>query len=149
MSSSHSSANRPRAICAALRHARKCLCQRVAGVLATPDEAFAACFLTAAAAVEAGFRHEEWVMETLGYAYLHEHRAENAVVLSALHRVMPAVELGDCALGREVLHALLDVLALHRLSSDFAVTVSAKPLAEHLRGKAARGKARQDRKSVV
>lgn len=80
-------------------------------------------------------------METLGYVHLQAHRAENAVVLSALHRVMPDVELGNCALGREVSGALLDVLALHRLSSDLALTVSARPLAAHLHGKAARGKA--------
>lgn len=141
MSPSRPSLNHPRAICAALRHARKCLCQRVACTVAAPDAAFPVGFLATVAAVEAGFRHEELIMETLGYVHLQAHRAENAVVLGALHRVMPAVERGDCALGREVLGALLDVLALHRLSSDLAVTVAARPLAAHLHGKAARGKA--------
>jgi hemerythrin len=130
-------------MCAALRHARKCLCHRIAAATATPDDAFAPGFLTVVAAVEARFRHEELIMETLGYVYLHEHRAENAVVLSALHRVMPDVEGGDCTLGRQVLSALLDVLELHRLNSDLAVSIAARPLAEHIRGKAARGKATQ------
>jgi hemerythrin len=133
--------SRPRAICAALRQARKCLRQRIEHAAAAPDDGFAHGYVTTVAAVEAGFRHEELIMETLGYAQLQAHRAENAVVLSALHRVLPDVEGGDCALGRQVLAALLDVLELHRLSIDLALTVAAQPLAAGAHGKVARGKA--------
>jgi len=141
MPPSRPSASRPRAICAALRHARKCLCQRVGHAAAAPDDGFARAYATVVAAVEAGFRHEELIMETLGFAQLQAHRAENAVVLSALHRVLPDVEGGDCALGRQVLAALLDVLELHRLSTDLALTVAARPLAAGTHGRPARGKA--------
>jgi hemerythrin len=116
--------SRPRVICAALRHARRGLCQRIVHAAAAPDDGFARCYVSVIGAVEAGFRHEEIIMETLGYVHLHAHRAENAVVLSALHRIVPDVEGGDCALGRQVLTALLDVLELHRLNADLAVTLA-------------------------
>lgn len=138
MPPSRPSPSKPRAICAALRHARKCLCQRIAHAAATPDAGFAHGYVCVVAAVEAGFRHEEVIMEMLGYAQLREHRAENAVVLSALHRVLPDVEGGDCALGRQVLTALLDVVELHRLSTDLAVSVAVQPLAPGAHRKAAR-----------
>ena len=131
---------RPHAMCAAIRHARKSLCHRLEQTAAESDEHFAQDFPAMVAAVEAGFRHEELLMETLGYERLREHREENAVILCALHRVMPQVEHGDLALGRQVLEALRDVLALHRLSSDLALAMA--PQAQHMparaHGKAAR-----------
>jgi hemerythrin len=138
MTTTRASPSRPRAICAALRHGRKMLCRRIAEIASGPDEMLGHAFVTLVAAVEAAFRHEELIMETLGYAHLHEHREENAVVLSALHRVLPDVERGDHMLGREVLAALADVLDLHRLSGDLALTVAARPSEAHVRGRAAR-----------
>ena len=81
-------------------------------------------------------------MEMLGYAHLREHIEENAVILRALHRALPAVDAGDCALGRQLVAALRDVLALHRLSADLALSLSvasapATPQAR-ARGRAAR-----------
>lgn len=113
----HSIASRPRTLCAALRHARKSLCTRLHALAAQPDRAFAQGFANVVAEVEAGFRHEETLTCTLGAERQREQRAENAVVLSALHRVLPLVENGDARLGREVVGALLDVLARHRLGS--------------------------------
>jgi hypothetical protein len=127
MPSSRASQHRPRAICAALRHGRKMLCRRIAEIAAGPDEMLGDGFAALVAAVEAAFRHEELIMETLGYVRLHEHREENAVVLSALHRVLPDVERGDHMLGRQVLTALDEVLALHRLSGELALTVAVEP----------------------
>ena len=137
MPSSRASAHRPRAICAALRHGRKMLCRRIAALAAVPDDVLCRDFATLVAAVEAAFRHEESIMETLGYAHLHEHREENAVVLAALHHALPDVERGDHALGRQVLTALDEVLALHRLSDELALTVAARPAGARTRGRAA------------
>jgi hemerythrin len=114
------------------------LCRQIAALAAEPDDALAHGFAALVAAVEATFRHEELIMETLGYVHLHEHRAENAVVLSALHRVLPDVEQGDHALGRQVLAALDDVLALHRLSADLALAVAPPAADVRARGHAAR-----------
>jgi hemerythrin len=132
------SPSRPRAICAALRHGRKMLCRRIGEIVSGPDDMVGRGFATLVAAVEAAFRHEELIMETLGYVHLHEHREENAVVLSALHHVLPDVERGDHMLGRQVLSALVDVLDLHRLSGDLALTVAARPAEPRARGHAAR-----------
>jgi len=130
--------SRPRTLVAALRHARRAMCCRLHALLAGPDAGVVAAFASLVTEVEAAFRHEELIMSTLGYERLREQREENAVVLSALHRVLPQVEDGDAALGRTVLTALLDVLDLHRLSTEvaLAVAVPAPPL--RVRGSAAR-----------
>lgn len=122
-------AGRPRTLCAAIRHARKTLCFRLQGALREPDDMFVRGFATLVAEVEAGFRHEELIMGTLGYARLREQRAENAVVLSALHRVLPEVEDGNAPLGRQVITALIEVLALHRLSTGLALSRCSAPAA--------------------
>jgi hemerythrin len=114
------------------------LCRRIGEIVSGPDDMVGHGFAPLVAAVEAAFRHEELIMETLGYVHLHEHREENAVVLSALHRVLPDVERGDHMLGRQVLSALVDVLDLHRLSGDLAITVAAHPADARARGHAAR-----------
>lgn len=130
----------PHARCAALRHDRRQLCRRVAALASGPDDALARGFGPLVAAVEAGFRHEELLMDMLGYARVHTQRADNAVVLSALHRVLPDVERGDCALGRQVLAALAGVLDLHRLSADLALALAggAGRMGARARGRAAR-----------
>jgi len=129
---------RPRTLLSALRHARKALCCRLQAALRQPDPDFAQVFGTLVAEVEAIFRHEELIMGTLGYERLREQREENAVVLSALHRVLPQVEAGDAALGRTVMGALLEVLALHRLSVGLAPAVALHAPPQRVRGSAAR-----------
>jgi hemerythrin len=112
------------AIGAAMRHARRRLCERLACALdpvRTPDADFVREFPVLVARVEAGFRHEETVMELLDYHRLHDHLADNAVVLAALHRALPLIEDGDIALGRGLIAALLDLLSLHRLCTDLAL----------------------------
>jgi hypothetical protein len=138
MSTTRTTPHRPRVICAALRHRRKMLCRRIAEIAAGPDDMVAHGFAALVAAVEAAFRQEELIMETLGYVRLHEQREENAVVLSALHHVLPDVERGDHMLGRQLLTALDGVLALHRLSGNLALTVAAQPADARARGRAAR-----------
>ena len=119
------------AIGASIRHARRRLCARLTATLdpdGTPDAAFVGHFPALIANVEAAFRYEEMVMESLDYARLHEHLAENAIILAALHRALPLVEDGDIALGRQLVAALLDLLSLHRISTDLAlVTMPGAP----------------------
>ena len=128
----------PHARCAALRHDRRQLCRRVAGLASGPDDALVRGFGALVAAVEAGFRHEELLLETLGATRVHAQREDNAVVLCALHRVLPDVERGDCVLGRQVLAALAGVLDLHRLSADLALALAAGAGRMRARGRAAR-----------
>jgi len=101
----------PSAACAALRHRRKSLRTRTAALAAAPDAEFARQFPALVAAVEAGFRHEEALLELLGDACLHPRRADHAVILCALHRTMARVEEGDVTLGRQVTNALDAVLS--------------------------------------
>ena len=115
------------AIGAAIRQARRHLCAGLADMAdssCTPDDCFVRAFPSVVAAVEVGFRHEEMVMESLDYERLHAHRAENATILAALHRALPLVEDGDVMLGRQLVAALLDLLSLHRLSTDLALATA-------------------------
>lgn len=115
------------AIGAAIRQARRRLCARLAEAAdssCTPDDCFVRAFPSLVGAVEAGFRHEESVMESLDHQRLHAHRAESATILAALHRAMPLVEDGDVALGRQLVAALIDLLSLHRLSTDLALATA-------------------------
>ena len=93
------------AIGAALRDARKAMCRRVELVHDADDSHFVDEFPALVCAVEAGFRREELIMELLGFPRLKERLAENATILCALHRVVPAVERRDLALARQVVLA--------------------------------------------
>lgn len=96
----------------ALRRCRRDLCARVAALRAQPDDVFMHDFPAVVTAVEAGFRHEETLLELLGDAGLHPRLADRAMILCALHRTLPQVEGGDIALGRQVADALDAVLTL-------------------------------------
>lgn len=125
------------AIGAAIRHARRHLCARLADTAdstSTPDDCFVREFPAVVTAVEVGFRHEERVMESLDYRRLHEHLAENATILAALHRALPLVEDGDVTLGRQLVAALLDLLSLHRISTDLVLATAPQPPAGRPRG---------------
>ena len=129
------------AIGAAIRHARRRLCARLAtsaDLACTPDERFVQSFPSIVTAVEAAFRHEELAMEKVDDTLLHAHRAENATILAALHRAMPLVEEGDTLLGRQLLLALNDLLALHRLSTDLVLARAPRTPAPRLRSRAPR-----------
>lgn len=121
----------------AMRHARKHLCSRIARLAAAPHDAFVAGWPLLVAEVEAGFRHEEALMEAAGYGGLQAHLADNALALCALHRVTPQVEAGDTALGREALAALDAILSLHRFTADLALVGAARRTRRHA-GSAAR-----------
>jgi hypothetical protein len=100
------------AAAAALQRCRRDLRSRVARLRKQPDDSFAQAFSAVVAALEAGFRHEETLLELLGDAWLHPRRADHAIILCALHRTLSQVEAGDVALGRQVADALDAVLAL-------------------------------------
>jgi hemerythrin len=98
----------------ALRRTRTQLCRQIDALAAQPDASFATGWDHVVAGAEAAFRHEESVMELVGYAGLAAHRADNACILSALHHVTPRVDDGDNGLGREVLSALAAIVSSHR-----------------------------------
>jgi hypothetical protein len=102
----------PEAARAALDHSRQVLCARVATLQSQPDAAFIDAFPAVVAAVEIGFRHEEMLLDRIGGTCLRTRRADDAVILCALHRVTPCIERGDIALGRQVAAALGAVLSL-------------------------------------
>jgi nucleotide-binding universal stress UspA family protein/hemerythrin len=130
---------------AALRHARRQLCARLARTAAEPDEGFARCYAELVAEVEAHLRHEEAVMEACGVKRLeprlHEQRQENAAVLAAMHHVLPQVEDGQLDMARRLVAALTDILSLHRISADLALPhrTPAPAAPPRMRGRAARG----------
>ena len=95
--------------CAALRHRRRKLRQWLAQLRRAPDDAFVRRFPAMVAAVEAGFRHEEALMDLLGDACVPPRLADHAIILCALHRTMSRVEDGDVALGRRVVDAMLAI----------------------------------------
>jgi hemerythrin len=123
-------------MCGAIRHARRHLCSRIRETVEAADPDFVRAFPAIVAAVEASFRQEETMLEALGDGQMHAHRAENATLLCALHRVLPQVEAGDLALGRQVLGALRDVLALHHLSAGLVLAAGAR--SARLRGRPVR-----------
>lgn len=109
---------------AALRRARKLLFVRLRRLAACPDTEFCAGFESVVVAIEADLAHEEAVMETLAFNGLHERRADNALLLAALHRIVTPVEAGDAALGRAALTASGDLLSMHRLTTDLALVLA-------------------------
>jgi hypothetical protein len=115
----------PRAARAALRHAHRMLAARIRALQAAADDAFPRAFTDIVAAVEAGFRHDEAILETIGHVDLHACLEDNAVILGALHRVMPWVERGNVELGRQVAAALSDVLTLRRLACEASLAAGA------------------------
>jgi hypothetical protein len=135
----------PPAYGAALRHARRQLCTRLARVAVEPDECFAHDFVELVAEVEAHLHHEETVMEACHVKRLeervHEQREEHAAILAALHHTVHQVEDGEFELARQLLVALTDILSLHRISADLALP-HRLPLAAgppRMRGRVARG----------
>lgn len=135
---------RPPVYSAALRHARRLLCARVAGAAQAPDPIFRRSYAVVAAEVEAHLRQEEIVLGACRVQRLqdrlHERRRENAAILSALHHTLSAVEDGDFHAARRLLAALVDILSLHRISADLALPRSAAQMATppRMRGRAAR-----------
>lgn len=108
------SAQAPHTVVRALAHVRNVLLGQVRAAEHVPDEAFAAAFARLVGAVEAAFRHEETLMETVGFPGVREQRRDNALLLNALHHAAPRVEAGEIGLGREVVATLPDLLSLHR-----------------------------------
>lgn len=135
---------RPPAYTAALRHARRLLCTRLARAAFAPDEHFARDYVDIVAEVEAHLRHEETVMEACRVKRLeervHEQRQENAAILAALHHTLPQVESGELDMARQLVAALTDILSLHRISADLALPHQTPPPAgpPRMRGRAAR-----------
>jgi hypothetical protein len=102
----------PLVVTAALNRNRKTLRRRVAALRTADDADFVHGFTQMVAAVEAGFRREEVLLEALTGACPAPRLADHAMLLCALHRTMPRVEGKDVRLGREIVDALDAVLLL-------------------------------------
>lgn len=103
-----------RTVVRALAHARNGLMAQVRAAASEPDERFPTAFARVVAAIEAAFRHEETLMETIGFPGIREQRRDNALLLNALHHAAPRVEAGELGIGRDALAVLPDLLSLHR-----------------------------------
>lgn len=114
MISASPTARGPHTVVRALAHARNALLVQVRAAACAPDHCFPASFARLVAAVEAAFRHEETLMETIGFPGVREQRRDNALLLNALHHAEPRVEAGELGTGREVLLALPGLLSLLR-----------------------------------
>lgn len=107
-------AQAPHTVVRALAHARSALLAKVQAAQREPDPDFPVAFTRLVAAIEAAFRHEETLMETIGFPGVREQRRDNALLLNALHHAAPRVEAGDIGIGREVVAVLPCLLSLHR-----------------------------------
>lgn len=132
----------PHGIVRALTLARNHLLVQVRATAAEPDERFAAAFARLVAQIEAAFRQEEILMESAGAPGLHAQRQDNALLLSALHHALPQVEAGNLAVGREVVAALRDLLALHRFSGLRILAAAQRTVLALRQGNAARPRGR-------
>jgi len=95
---------------------RTALLRQVQAAAGAPDDGFVAAFTHLVDAIDAALRKEELLMETIGFAGVHEQRQDNALLLNALHHAAPRVEAGELGIGREVVEALPCLLSLHRFS---------------------------------
>jgi hypothetical protein len=140
----HRQPARPPVYTAALRHARRQLCERLAHAAGAPDEGFALCYVALMAEVEAHLHQEEVILEACRVQRLqervHAQRQENAAILSALHHTLAQVENGELATARQLVAALCDILSLHRISADLALPHREQDLARpaSMRGRSAR-----------
>lgn len=125
---------------AVLRHVHQALHQRIKEIQSAADADFARRFNHLVATVESGLRHEEGILEALGDRHLRERRAENALILCALHRIAPTVEQGQVEPGRQLAAALEEMIALHRLSDVLAL--ESCPVSYRFRGRAAGNRVR-------
>ena len=138
---------RPPVYTAALRHARRLLCERLAHAAGAPDEVFAHCYVELMAEVEAHLHHEEAILEACRVKRLqervHEQRQENAAILAALHHTLPQVEMGEHETARQLVAALINILSLHRISADLVLPHRTQDLASpaRMRGRVARSPA--------
>ena len=64
------------------------------------------------------FRHEEELMEEIGFADLPTHRAEHQLLLAELKSFVHQVESGDAATDAKSINSLKDWLLVHIASSD-------------------------------
>jgi hypothetical protein len=107
----------PDTVVRALAHARKGLLAQVRAAACVGEERLPDAFAHLVAAIEAAFRHEEALMEAIGFPGVREQRQDNALLLNALHHAVPRVEAGELETGRAVVEALPALLSLHRFTA--------------------------------
>lgn len=105
----------------AMDDAHRALLKSLARLGAAPDDQFAAGFRILLGTLERDFRHEEDLMERIGFAALRKHRDQHACVLASLREVEPHVMLGDVAAGRAVAKLLMHWFLVHLAGMDLAL----------------------------
>ncbi|WP_296952627.1 hypothetical protein [uncultured Massilia sp.] len=110
-----------RRIRAAVAHSRRQLAEQLRRAADAPDERFGAAYRRLLASAELRFRHEQSVMDALGFSAAGMHREGNARTLAVLRQAESAVADGDVGTGRCALGLLARVLPLHRFTVDLAL----------------------------
>ncbi len=110
-----------RRIRAAVAHSRRQLAAQLRRAAGESDERFGAAYRRLLACAELRFRHEQSVMDALGFSAASAHREGNARTLAVLRQAEPAVAGGDLGTGRCALGLLARVLPLHRFTVDLAL----------------------------
>lgn len=93
----------------------------LARLAALPDPDFGPGFPDLVTGIERDFRHEEDLMDAIGYAQLRNHREEHARVLAALHQTELHVAAGDVGTGRKAVELLAQWLTVHEAGADSAL----------------------------
>jgi len=90
----------------------------IAGLAVLPQERFGTAYSALVADIEDGFRHEEQVMDLVGYANIKAHRKDHAELLALLHRLRPYLEEGNAPLADIVMGMIPAMLIRHMSSLD-------------------------------
>jgi hemerythrin len=132
------SGTKARALAAVLDEGRRAVARRMAVLACAPDEEVAEAYNQLVATLEQAFDVEEMVLEVVNLRALRAHREQHARALCALHQACPRIESGDVALGREALELLARFLAMHRVSTDLALSAVLLPAGQVRNCKGAR-----------
>jgi hemerythrin len=100
--------------------AHQALAEQIAHLQARPDAEFGAGLEALIEALEADFRVEEELMETIDYPDLRNHREQHARVLATLH----SLRGGDLAGGRHAVGLILPWFHLHLATADTALALA-------------------------
>lgn len=123
----HIASSTSRALAAVLAEGRRAVAEHIEALSSASDECFADSYVHLVAALEQAFRAEELVMEAVNSRALRGHLEQHARALGALHQVMPQIEAGDIALGREALELLGRFLLMQRSTMDLALSAALAP----------------------
>lgn len=96
------------------------------GLAQLDDQRFPSAYCDLVALIERDFRHEEALMESIGYPAQPVHREQHARVLGGLHCAEGALLKGDCGPARRSVELLPKWLELHIVTQDAALALAAE-----------------------